>query len=88
MKIPEWVILSAKDPDLKSTVRLGRNGLTASIIKEIETQLSARSLVKIRLNRGFAVDSEQRKEIFSHLEESTSSILVFSRGNVAVFWRS
>ncbi|MED5375610.1 MAG: YhbY family RNA-binding protein, partial [Candidatus Thermoplasmatota archaeon] len=64
MKIPEWVILSAKDPDLKSTVRLGRNGLTASIIKEIETQLSARSLVKIRLNRGFAVDSEQRKEIF------------------------
>ena len=88
LKIPEWVILSAKDPDLKSTVRLGRNGLTDSIIQEIKIQLSARSLVKIRLNRGFAVDYEQRKEIFSHLEESTMSNLVFSRGNVAVLWRS
>tara|TARA_B100000902_G_scaffold160459_2_gene156163 strand:+ start:22312 stop:22578 length:267 start_codon:yes stop_codon:yes gene_type:complete len=88
MKIPDWVILSAKDPDLKSTVRLGRNGLTDSIIEEIKTQLSARTLVKIRLNRGFAIDSEQREKIFSHLEESTMSTLVFSRGNVAVLWRS
>ena len=88
LKIPEYVILAAKDPELKSTVRLGRNGLTESIIQEIKTQLTARSLVKIRLNRGFAVDSEQRKEIFSHLEESTMGILVFSRGNVAVLWRS
>ncbi len=88
LRIPEWVILSAKDPNLKSTVRLGRNGLTDSIIQEIKIQLSARSLVKIRLNRGFAVDSEQRKEIFTHLEESTMSTLVFSRGNVAVLWRS
>ncbi len=88
MKITDWVILSAKDPDLKSTVRLGRNGLTDSIIEEIKTQLSARTLVKIRLNRGFAIDSEQREKIFSHLEESTMSTLVFSRGNVAVLWRS
>ncbi len=88
MKIPEWVILSAKDPELKSTVRLGRNGLTESIIQEIKIQLTARSLVKIRLNRGFAVDSDQRKEIFSQLEKSTMGTLVFSRGNVAVLWRS
>ncbi len=87
MKVPDWVILSAKDPALKSTVRLGRNGLTESIIGEIKTQLLARSLVKIRLNRGFAIDSEEREEIFSYLEESTMSILVFSRGNVAVLWR-
>ena len=76
MKIPEWVILSAKDPELKSTVRLGRNGLTESIIQEIKIQLSARSLVKIKLNRGFAVDSEQRKKFFS-FEESTTSTLFF-----------
>ncbi len=87
MKVPDWVILSAKDPELKSTVRLGRNGLTESIIGEIKTQLLARSLVKIRLNRGFAIDSEEREEIFSYLEESTMSTLVFSRGNVAVLWR-
>jgi len=87
LTIPKWVILSAKDTGLKPTVRLGRNGLTESIIEEIKTQLSARSLVKIRLNRGFAIDSEQRQKIFSHLEESTTSILVFSRGNVAVLWR-
>ncbi len=87
MRIPDWVISASKDPSLKATVRLGRNGLTESIIGEIRTQLSARSLVKIRLNRGFAIDSQQRTEIFSMLEEQTTSILVFSRGNVAVLWR-
>ena len=87
MRIPDWVISASKDPTLKATVRLGRNGLTESIMDEIRTQLSARSLVKIRLNRGFAIDSQQRTEIFSTLEEQTSSVLVFSRGNVAVLWR-
>ena len=87
MKIPDWVVSTSKDSNLKATVRLGRNGLTESIIEEIRTQLSARSLVKIRLNRGFAIDSEQRSEIFLMLEQETSSILVFSRGNVAVLWR-
>lgn len=87
MRIPNWVISASKDPTLKATVRLGRNGLTESIMDEIRTQLSARSLVKIRLNRGFAIDSQQRTEIFSMLEEQTSSVLVFSRGNVAVLWR-
>ncbi len=87
MRIPDWVVSASKDPSLKATVRLGRNGLTESIMDEIRTQLSARSLVKIRLNRGFAIDSQQRTEIFSMLEEQTTSILVFSRGNVAVLWR-
>ncbi len=87
MRIPDWVITASKDPNLKATVRLGRNGLTESIIEEIRIQLSARSLVKIRLNRGFAIDSNQRTEIFSMLEEQTTSTLVFSRGNVAVLWR-
>ncbi|MBI31203.1 MAG: hypothetical protein CMB72_01145 [Euryarchaeota archaeon] len=87
MRIPDWVISASKDPSLKATVRLGRNGLTESIMDEIRVQLSARSLVKIRLNRGFAIDSQQRTEIFSMLEEQTTSILVFSRGNVAVLWR-
>ena len=87
MRIPDWVVTASKDSSLKATVRLGRNGLTESIMDEIRTQLSARSLVKIRLNRGFAIDSQQRTEIFSMLEEQTTSILVFSRGNVAVLWR-
>tara|TARA_B100000945_G_C20370240_1_gene591702 strand:- start:765 stop:1031 length:267 start_codon:yes stop_codon:yes gene_type:complete len=87
LRIPDWVISASKDPSLKATVRLGRNGLTESIMDEIRVQLSARSLVKIRLNRGFAIDSQQRTEIFSMLEEQTTSILVFSRGNVAVLWR-
>lgn len=87
MRIPDWVVSASKDPSLKATVRLGRNGLTESIIDEIRAQLSARSLVKIRLNRGFAIDSQQRTEIFSMLEEQTTSVLVFSRGNVAVLWR-
>ena len=52
--VPRHIMDLARDPNLKATVRLGRNGLTESIIEEIRVQLAARSLVKIRLNRGFA----------------------------------
>tara|TARA_B100000902_G_C27312507_1_gene919245 strand:- start:72 stop:350 length:279 start_codon:yes stop_codon:yes gene_type:complete len=86
-EIPRNIMDLARNPDLKATVRLGRNGLTASIIEEIRVQLSARSVVKIRLNRGFADGGESRSEIFTHLEEQVSARCIFSRGNVAVLWK-
>ena len=85
--IPNHIMTLARNPDLKATVRLGRNGLTESIIGEIRVQLSARSLVKIRLNRGFADGGEERSEIFAHLEEQAGAQCIFSRGNVAVLWK-
>ena len=38
----------ARDPDLKATVRLGRNGLNESIIEEIRVQLAAVSYTHLR----------------------------------------
>lgn len=86
--VPRHIMDLARDPDLKATVRLGRNGLTQSIIEEIRIQLAARSLVKIRLNRGFADGGEERSEIFNHLEEKASAKCIFARGNVAVLWKT
>ena len=86
--VPRHIMDLARDPDLKATVRLGRNGLTESIIEEIRIQLAARSLVKIRLNRGFADGGEERSEIFNHLEKKTSAKCIFARGNVAVLWKT
>ncbi len=86
--IPRHIMDLARDPNLKATVRIGRNGLTESIIEEIRVQLAARSLVKIRLNRGFADGSEERSVIFNHLEEQVGAQCIFSRGNVAVLWKN
>ena len=86
--VPRHIMDLARDPDLKATVRLGRNGLNESIIEEIRVQLASRKLVKIRLNRGFADGRDERSEIFNFLEEQVSAKCIFSRGNVAVFWKS
>ncbi len=86
--VPRHIMDLARDPNLKATVRLGRNGLTESIIEEIRVQLAARSLVKIRLNRGFADGGEERSEIFTHLEQQVGAKCIFSRGNVAVLWKN
>ncbi len=85
-EIPTRITKISSDPNLPITVRIGKSGLNTSVIDEISDQLSSRSIVKIKINRGVAEDSSQRSEIFSSLASSTSSKISFSRGNVVVLW--
>ncbi|DAC48122.1 MAG: RNA-binding protein [Euryarchaeota archaeon] len=85
-EIPGRIIKISSDPNLPITVRIGKSGVINSVIEEISDQLSSRSLVKIKLNRGIASDAAQRSELFSSLASSTSSKISFSRGNVVVLW--
>ncbi len=75
----------AKDTSLPVTIRIGKSGLTDAVIVELNGQLSSRSLVKAKVNRGL-FEREDLKKVWSHLAEQTSSHLIFARGNVAVFW--
>ena len=84
--IPKRIKQQAMDPDLIISVRIGRNGLTDSLVQEMQDQLSKRGLVKVKANRGIVEGSDERLGLFGAIAESTNSQVVFQRGNVAVFW--
>jgi RNA-binding protein len=84
--IPKRIKQQAMDRDLIISVRIGRNGLTDSLVQEMQDQLSKRGLVKVKANRGIVEGSDERLGLFDAIAESTNSQVVFQRGNVAVFW--
>ncbi|PXF26842.1 MAG: RNA-binding protein [Methanobacteriota archaeon] len=77
------MLRQAKDKATAVTVRVGKDGITDSVIQEL---ISNRGLVKTKANRGVANSSAERSEMFRLLAESTGSTVVHIRGNVAVFW--
>jgi len=77
----------AKDASLPVTIRIGKSGLTDAVVVELRGQLSSRSLVKAKVNRGL-FQREDLKQVWQHLADETSSQLIFERGNVAVFWKN
>ena len=85
-KIPSRIVRESSDSELPITVRIGKSGVIDSVIDELKDQLSSRSLVKIKLNRGVASGSSERMEIFTALATKTSSVVSFSRGNIVVLW--
>ncbi|HII30263.1 RNA-binding protein [Candidatus Woesearchaeota archaeon CG08_land_8_20_14_0_20_47_9] len=71
---------------LHPTVRIGKSGITQGIISEIDQQLKARQLVKVKLLKSFSADRNKR-EVLSQLAGRTSSEIVKLNGGVAVFYR-
>ena len=84
--IPRRILNSAKSQDLEVSARIGRAGITDSLISELSDQLSRNHLVKVKANKGTTPDRKQRASLFSEVAELTKSTLVFQRGNVAVLW--
>ena len=78
---------AAKSRDLQTTIRIGKGGLSDSVVNEVNDQLGSRPLVKIKLNRGVAGEKHTRLSIIAEIEEKTNSHAIFVRGNVAVLWR-
>lgn len=87
MKIPNYIIKEAKNRDLLVSIRIGREGVTESLIKELDSQLRSKTIIKLKANKQILGSSEERKVVFSDIANSTNSFLVFHRGNVAVYWR-
>jgi RNA-binding protein YhbY len=65
---------------------IGKSGITDLLIEEIKSQLSKKSVVKIKINRGL-FDKKDIKNVWKSLAEETSSTLVLARGNVGVLWQ-
>ena len=62
----------ALDPTLEVTIRVGKSGLTDSVVSELNSQLKSRTMVKAKLNRGLADDSADRQSLWQMLAEQTS----------------
>lgn len=74
--------LKAQAHSLNPVVLLGNEGLSESVIKEIDSSLSHHELLKIRLNAG-----EGRKEQAAEAAKATGAELVQVVGRIAILFR-
>ena len=86
MAVPNHIMQQATSRDFRPSVRVGKSGLSETLIEEIRQQLGSRQLVKIKVNKGL-FEREQRSEVWSYLANETGSVLVLQRGNIGVLWR-
>lgn len=69
---------------LNPVVMIGNQGLTESVIKEIELNLNAHELIKVQVAGD---DRDARKAIYTEISEKTNSIAVHHIGKQLVFYR-
>ena len=84
--IPKHIKKLALSRDLKPTIRIGKSGISESLIAEINEQLASKTIVKIKINRGL-FDKNDIAEVWNHIAISTNSTIISSRGNVCVVWK-
>jgi len=68
---------------LDASLLIGKAGITDNSCEELDRQLEARELVKVKFNEF----KNQRQELATKLASSTESMLVQVIGNIALFYR-
>ncbi len=74
--------LKAQAHSLNPVVMLGNDGLSESVIKELESSIAHHELIKVKLNAG-----ETRKEQAQQLADAVHAELVSVVGRTAVLFR-
>jgi RNA-binding protein len=75
--------LKSRAQTLDALVRVGQAGLSEPLVASMEDALASHELVKVR----FVGLKEERRTLAPELAERTSSLLVQTVGNVAVYFR-
>jgi RNA-binding protein len=75
--------LKAQAQRLKSTLKVGKDGLSPSFVAALDEALNHRELIKVK----FDDYKDQKKELAPRLAEQTNSHLVTRVGNVVVLYR-
>ena len=76
-------LLKIKGQGIEPTVRVGKHGITESIISEIRKQLAKRKIVKIKFLKNF-IRTRNKKELASELADKTGAIVVYHTGFIIV----
>jgi RNA-binding protein len=69
---------------LPPIVRVGRSGVTESVVKETKVSLAAHELIKVRIETD---DSAQRKTFAAELATATEAEIAGSVGKIFVLYR-
>ena len=77
-------VLRAKAHSLKPSVLIGQNGLTDTVLAEIDNALNAHDLIKIRI-RG--VDKNKRTELCEQIEQQLNAEVADQIGSITVLYR-
>ncbi len=80
----ERLALRARAHHLDPVVLLGSNGLTEAVLKEIDRELRAHELIKVRVPTD---DRELRESICAEVAEKLGAARVQSIGKLFVLWR-
>jgi RNA-binding protein len=78
--------LRSKAHGLKPAVRLGKGGVSVSIVEEIDKQLTKRKLIKIRFLRSFT-DLYDVRTVSKEIADKTKSTIIQNLGSVLVLYR-
>ena len=77
-------LLRTKAHSLKPSVMIGQNGLTDTVLAEIDSALNAHDLIKIRI-RG--VDKNKRTEMCEQIEQQLNAEVADQIGSITVLYR-
>ncbi|MDG6774690.1 ribosome assembly RNA-binding protein YhbY [Thiomicrorhabdus sp. ZW0627] len=69
---------------LNPMVIIGANGVTESVMAELESTLSHHEILKVKIAAG---DRDDRKEIVDYILKETGALLVQSIGKICVIYR-
>ena len=72
--------------NIRPILRLGKNGITDNVVKEIESQLKINALIKIKLLESFR-DSHNRRVVCSDIAEKTKSEIILQVGGTLVLFK-
>lgn len=71
---------------LKPLIQIGKNGLTPTLIEQVNMLLKKRKLVKVKFLKSFLEDND-KKEAAEKLAEFTSSKIIYATGFVVALYK-
>jgi RNA-binding protein len=83
-RINETQKLKALSAELVPTLWVGKNGVNAAIVLELQEQLKLRKMVKVRILKTALLESS-RNEIACELSQASGAQLVDLKGATAVY---
>jgi RNA-binding protein len=69
---------------LNPMIMIGANGVTESLMAELESTLTHHEILKIKIA---SADRDERKEIIEHLLKESGALLVQTIGKICVIYR-
>jgi len=71
---------------MEPATHVGKNGVTTSLVEEINRQLKDNKLIKVKILKS-AIDETPREEIASQLAAKTGAELIEIKGNTVVLFK-